>query len=147
MLLASLRRMRGVEMFWSALAHLVALLLDLLTARQQVEGAKDLEIVVLRHRLRVLERRQPRPRIARWGRLTLALLATKLRRLPAGTRGHWPRSLVLVTPGMVLRWHRELVRRKWTFRRHRRAGRNPTDATLVALLVRLARENPRWGYG
>jgi putative transposase len=46
----------------------------------------------------------------------------------------------------VLRWHRDLVRRKWTIRRHKPAGRHPTDPTIVALVLRLARENPRWGY-
>ena len=51
-----------------------------------------------------------------------------------------------VTPETVLRWQRALVRRKWTFRRRRGAGRSPTDATIAALVVRLARENPRWGY-
>ena len=66
-------------MLWSAIAQLATLLLDLLTVRRQSEGAKDLEIVVLRHQLRMLERRRPRPRLARWERLTLALLVTKLR--------------------------------------------------------------------
>ena len=51
-----------------------------------------------------------------------------------------------MTPETVLRWHRDLVRRKWTFRGCRRAGRRPTDASIEALVVRLARENPRWGY-
>jgi hypothetical protein len=122
------------------------LLLDLLTARRRPESAKDLEIAVLRHQLRMLERRQPQPRLARWEQLTLALLVTKLRRLTAGARQRWSRSLVLVTPETVLRWHRDLVRRKWTVRGRRRAGRPPTDATLAALVARLARENPRWGY-
>jgi hypothetical protein len=146
MLLPSMRRMRGMAMFWSAIAQLVALLLDLITVRRQAEGAKDLEIVVLRHQLRVLERRRPRSRLSRWEQLTLALLVTKLRRLTRDGRQHWSRSLVLITPETVLRWHRDLVRRKWTFHACRRAGRRPTDATLQALIVRLARENPRWGY-
>jgi hypothetical protein len=133
-------------MFWSVLAHLAALLLDLVSARRQSEGAKDLEIAVLRHQLRMLERRRPRPRIARWEKLVLALLATKLRRGTMGARQAWTRSLVLVTPETVLRWHRDLVRRKWTFRGCHRAGRRPTDPTIEALVVRLARENPRWGY-
>jgi putative transposase len=133
-------------MFWSALAQLVALLLDLLTARRQPACAKDLEIAVLRHQLRVLLRRQPAPRLSRWEQLMLALLVTKLRHLPAVARQHWARSVVLVTPETVLRWHRDLVRRKWTFRQRRRAGRRPTDAALAALIVRLATENPRWGY-
>ncbi len=96
-------------MFWSALSHLVALLLDLLAARRQPTCAKDLEIVLLRHQLRVLQRRQPRPSLARWEQLTLALLATKLRRLSAGARRHWARNLILVTPETVLKWHRDLV--------------------------------------
>ena len=91
----------------------------------------------------MVERRQPRPRLARWEQLTLTLLVTTLRRLAARAGQRWTRSLVLVTPETVLRWHRDLVRRKWTFRRRRRAGRRPTDATLAALVVRLAREYPR----
>ena len=133
-------------MFWSMLAQVTALMLDLFTARRQPEVAKDLELVLLRHQLRVLQRRQPRPRLAPWERLTLALLATKLRRITADARGRWARSVVLVTPETVLRWHRDLVRRKWTFARGPRAGRPPTDATLETLIVRLARENPHWAY-
>lgn len=133
-------------MVWSALASPVAVILDLLTARRQSEGAKDLEIVVLRHQLRMLERRLPQPRLSRLERLTLALLATKLRHLTSDGRRRLSRSLVLVTPETVLRWHRDLVRRKWTCRRGGHAGRRPTDAALEALIVRLARENPRWGY-
>ena len=133
-------------MFRSVLAHLAALLLDLLTARRQPEGAKDREIAVLRHQLRMRERRRPRPRIARWEKPALALLATKLRRVATGARQPWSRSLVLVTPETALRWHRDLVRRKWTFRGRHRAGRRPTDPTLAALIVRLARENPRLGF-
>jgi putative transposase len=124
---------------------LVALRIDLITARHRANCAKDLEIAVLQHQLRVLERRRPRPRLARWERLTLALLVAKLRGVTAGGHQPWSRSLLLVTPETVLRWHRDLVRRKWTFRR-RRAGRPPTDATLADLIVRLAGENPCWGY-
>jgi hypothetical protein len=132
-------------MFWSAMAHLVNLLLDLITARRRSDSAKDLEILLLRHQLRVLQRRLPQPRLSRWERLTLALLATKLRHLTAEARQRWPRSLVLVKPETVLQWHRDLVRRKWTFRRRKPAGRRPTDPTIAALVLRLARENPRWG--
>jgi len=133
-------------MVWSAVASLVAVILDLPTARRQTACAKDLEIVLLRHQLRILERRQPRSRLSRWERLSLTLLVTTLRHLTVGARRHWSGSLVLVTPETVLRWHRDLVRRKWTFRRCQRAGRRPTDAALATLIVRLARENPRWGY-
>ncbi len=54
-------------------------------------------------------------------------------------------SLFLVTPQTLLRWHRELVRRKWTYRNKRQPGRPPLDAEVAALVLRMARENPRWG--
>ncbi len=133
-------------MFWSVSAQLAALLIDLIAARRQSDGAKDLEIVLLRHQLRVLQRHQPRPKVSRGEKLVLALLATRLRQRIAGARQRWSRSVLLVTPETVLRWHRDLVRRKWTSRQSRRAGRRPTDATLAALIVRLAMENRRWGY-
>jgi putative transposase len=55
--------------------------------------------------------------------------------------------VLLVRPETILKWHRELVRRKWTYRRQPARGRPPIDAELEAMLLRLARENPRWGYG
>jgi transposase len=58
-------------------------------------------------------------------------------------RSHW--STFLVTPGTILRWHRRLVARKWT-QPYRRGGRPPLAEQVVALILRLARENPRWGY-
>lgn len=83
----------------------------LFTARRQPEGAKDLEIALLRHQLRVLQRCGPRPRLVPWERLTLALLAAPLRRISAEACGRWARIVLLVTPETVLRWHRGLVRR------------------------------------
>jgi hypothetical protein len=57
-------------------------------------------------------------------------------------RDRW--SGFIVSPATILRWHRDLVRRKWTFR-HRKAGRPPLDSALVRLIVQMSRENPRWG--
>src|SRR5207244_4428580 len=145
-LLPALRRVRGGATFWSAVAQLMALLLDLLSTRRQADGGNVLEIALLRHQLRVLQRRQPQARLARWEQLTLIVLLTKLRQLTANARQRWAGRVVLVTPETVLRWHRDLVRRKWACRRRQRAGRRPTDAALTALIVRLAREDPRWGY-
>jgi putative transposase len=102
------------------------------------EHAKDLEIVVLRHQLQVLRRHVGRPRFRQSDRLFLAVASRRLAR--ETWRGF------LVTPQTVLRWHRELVRRKWTRRSRGQPGRPPLDEATRALIVRLARENPRWGY-
>ena len=98
---------------------------------------KDVEIAVLRHQLAVLHRQVARPRYAPTDRLILATLA---RLLP---RERW--SAFLVTPATLLRWHREFVRRRWTYAREPRAQRGP-DPAVVELVLRLARENPPWGY-
>ena len=101
------------------------------------DGSKDLEILVLRHQLRVLQRTAGRPQLRTVDRV---LLAAASRAIP---RDRW--AAFLVTPATLLRWHRELVRRKWTYRRTGRLGRPPINAELRALILRMARENPRWG--
>jgi transposase len=109
----------------------------LLVLQGSGDGAKDLEILVLRHQLGVLYRKTRRPRFTILDRV---LLAAASRAIP---RDRW--ASFLVTPQTLLRWHRELVRRKWTYRKDRRPGRPPIDPKLAALVVRMARENPRWG--
>jgi hypothetical protein len=105
------------EVLWSILLHLAGFVVDLVVGARRAEQAKDLEIALLRHQLRVLQRRSPRPqRLSRWDKLTFAVLATKLSRLTAGPRGRLARAILLVQPETVLKWHRELVRRKWTYR-------------------------------
>jgi putative transposase len=99
--------------------------------------AKEIEILVLRHQLAVLRRCTPRPRISWTDR---ALIAALTRLLPA--RRHLGR---LVTPATILRWHRQLVARHWTMRPSR-PGRPAIPAGLRALVIRLAAENPHWGY-
>ena len=123
---------------------LVYLLLRTLVARMigtgrrgRDDGAEDLEILVLRHQLRMLQRTAGRPKLRPIDRV---LLAATSRAIP---RDRW--VAFLVTPATLLRWHRELVRKKWTYRRTGRPGRPPIDAELRALILRLARENPRWG--
>src|SRR6266478_1642125 len=82
----------------------------------------------------------PKHRRARYAPTDRLILATLARLLP---RERW--SAFLVTPATLLRWHRELVRRRWTYRREPRVRRG-LDPGLVELVLRLARENPRWGY-
>jgi transposase InsO family protein len=98
---------------------------------------RELEILVLRHQVKVLKRKAGRPRLRRRDRLFLAAAA---RLLP---RQRW--SCFIVTPATLLAWHRELVKRKWTYRR-RRSGRPPLDGEICRLIVRMAKDNPRWGY-
>ena len=95
--------------------------------------------MILRHQLAILQRRQPRRPKLNWA--DRALLAALLSVIPNARRQG---LRLLVTPDTILRWHRRLVRRRWTY--PHRAGRPPTDDSLVALVVRMARENPRWGY-
>jgi putative transposase len=85
----------------------------------------------------VLRRKTGRPRFTTLDRV---LLATASRVMP---RDRWPSFLV--TPQTLPQWHRELVRRKWTYRKARTRGRPPIDAEVTALVLRIARENPRWG--
>lgn len=101
------------------------------------EFSNEVELAVLRHQLAVLRRQVKRPRLRRRDRLFMAAMS---RRLP---RAQW--SSFLVTPQTLLRWHRELVRRKWTFRRSCAGGRPPIGPELRELTLRMGKENPRWG--
>jgi hypothetical protein len=101
------------------------------------DAAKDVEILILRHEVAVLCRTNSRPTLT-W--LDRAVLSALSRLLPTSLR-----QLRLVSPRTLLRWHAQLVARRWTYP-HRRPGRPPTARPLRALVLRMARENPRWGY-
>jgi putative transposase len=101
------------------------------------DRSKELEILVLRHELAVLRRRSGSSRIAPADR---ALLVTLSRALP---RSRW--AAFAVRPETLLRWHRQLVARRWTYP-HKKPGRPPLELPRQELIARLARENPHWGY-
>jgi len=109
----------------------------LIVLRCRSEAANEVEILVLRHELAVLRRQVGRPNC---GPADRALLAALTRLLP---RDRW--ASVFVRPETIRRWHRALVARRWTYL-HRRPGRPATDPESRALILRMARENPAWGY-
>jgi len=112
-------------------------LLQLLVGSRRSEFAKDVELLVLRHQLLVLRRQQPWPSFRAADRAFLSALSRMLQ--PRGRNG------VIVTPQRLVRWHRELVRPRWT-QPQRTGGRPPVERRIRELVLRLARENPRWGY-
>jgi hypothetical protein len=133
-------------MFYTFLALLVSLSLDVLTVRRKTQGEQDLEILVLRHQLRLLQRKvEHAPRLSRFEKLILAVLAARFKASVHGLRQRLEQSLLLVKPEAMLKWHRELVARKWAFRRTGKVGRPRTSAEVEALVVRLAKENAGWG--
>src|SRR6266496_6224227 len=111
-------------------------MLQLAALRFRSDDSKELEIVVLRHELAVLRRQAGRPKLRPVDRVFLAAAS---RLLP---RSRW-RSF-LVAPTTLLGWHRRLVTRRWTY--GGRSGRPPIGREIRELVLRLARENPRWGY-
>jgi len=106
------------------------------------ETWKTAEILILRHQLAVLQRAAAAPPELHWA--DRALLATLLSVIPKARRQG---LRLLVTPDTVLRWHRDIVRRRWAARSMRgKTGRPATRRNIRALVLRLARENPSWGY-
>jgi hypothetical protein len=135
-------------MLWFAVMHVFSTLLDWLRIGQLSEREKDLELLLLRHQLVILEQQAHRPRrVSRAEKLTLSVIAVKLKSCKDRSMRQWRDLIRIVQPETLFKWHRELVRRKWTFRQPERGGRPRTKRELEALIVRFARENRDWGYG
>src|SRR5664279_848842 len=112
------------------LGLVIRALVRLLVSPRNDDGSKDLEILVLRHELRVLRRKTRPPKLRFIDRV---LLAVASRSIP---RDRW--SCFLVTPATLLRWHRELVRTKWTYGKIGRPGRPTIDPEVRELILRIA---------
>jgi putative transposase len=123
-------------LFVSLVYLVVRRVLQLAALRFRSSEFKELEIVVLRHELSVLRRQVGRPELKAADRVFLAAASRLL------AQASW-RSFV-VTPTTLLRWHRRLVAKRWTDQR--RAGRPAIGGEIQEFVLRLARENPRWGY-
>lgn len=122
-----------ISCFYWLFRHLVGFA----ALRCRSEAANEIELLVLRHELAVLRRQVARPSCSPTDRVVLAALAGLL------PRDRW--GCLFVRPETIRRWHRSLLARRWTYP-HRRPGRPATAAAVRALIVRLARENPGWGY-
>jgi putative transposase len=105
---------------------------QLLALLPRADRSEEVEILVLRHQVSVLRRQVTRPDLTPADRVVLAALSRLIRRRA--------RDTFFVTPATPLRWHRHLIRRKWTSP-HKRPGRPPTSNTIRALVLRLAAEN------
>jgi putative transposase len=118
----------SLRLLYLIFQHLLGLLLLL----GRTSAIKDVELLVLRHEVAVLRRTNPRPRLE-WA--DHAVFAALVWRLPQARRCHR-----LITPNTILRWHRQLVRKRWTY--PNRSGRPPIDDIIAALVVRMATDNP-----
>jgi putative transposase len=124
-------------LIWSLAYLVVRNLFALAWLLARPRRSKELEILVLRHELAMLRRQARQPKLTRADRALLAALSRSLPRVA------W--AGLSVKPETLLRWHRQLVARRWTYA-HRAPGRPPLELSLRALILRLARENPHWGY-
>jgi putative transposase len=121
----------------SRLIYMIFLqLVNLLVLLGRSSASKDAELLVLRHEVAVLRRANPKLRLD-WA--DRAVFAALVRRLPRMLREHR-----LITPGTILRWHRRLIAKEWTY--PHRLGRPPVEDAVAVLIERMVRENQSWGY-
>jgi len=129
-----------LEVLLSLLYRLVRCLLGMLSVLVRSDLSKDVELLVLRHENQVLRRHlRGWPRWDHADRLWLTALSRLVNR-------RWWAEIFPVTPATILRWHRDLVARKWTYTDRRGPGRPSTGVSVKALILRMARENPTWGH-
>jgi transposase InsO family protein len=135
-------------MGWFIFAHFFAALLGLIGLTRRSDNDKDLEILILRHQLNIVARKQNKPlKPNRTEKLILAVLVHRLKQHTHRSTQQLQKIVRIFKLETVLKWHRELVRRKWTYQRKHKGGRPRLNPELENLIVRLAKENPRWGYG
>jgi hypothetical protein len=143
-------------MGWLILKHIFSTLLAIVNVRRLSDQEKDLEILVLRQQLSILQRKLNHPiKPSKIEKLTLAVLTTKFKQTTLQTANQLRDVIRIFEPETVLRWQsfprtigdRELVRRKWTYPNKNKGGRPSISKETESLILRLARENSRLGYG
>ncbi len=133
-------------MFFRVMMFTWEFMLDLIAVMRMMNDEKDLEIILLRQQLRIVERKQKRgPQIPRWQKVPLAVLVGRLKDKVINAQTTLTESVRLFKPETVMGWHHELVRRKWTFKQGRRPGRPPIDRELEEWMLKVAREYPGLG--
>jgi hypothetical protein len=121
--------------------------MDVFATLKVAQNEKDHEIIMLRQQVRILQRTtSSSPRISKPEKLILTAIANQMKQSTIGFHNRLRRCLLVFKPDTLLKWHRELVKRKWTFKRRKPGGRPRIDPALEALVVRIAQENTRWGY-
>ena len=135
-------------MGWFILTHIFSTIFTFITIGRLSNLEKDLEILVLRQQLSILQRKLNHPiKPNRVEKMALAVLTTKIKRISHQSTNQLRDSIRIFQPETILRWHRELVRRKWTYTNKNKGGRPAISKEVENLILRLVRENPRWGYG
>ena len=135
-------------MGWFILKHIFSTILSIINTTRLSNEEKDLEILILRQQLSILQRKHNSPiKPNRVEKITLAVLTARLKRITHRSSNQLRDIICIFQPETILRWHRERVHRKWTYLHKNKGGRPSTRKELEELVLRLANENPRWGPG
>jgi len=136
----------SLPMMWFAIMQILSTVLECLWLWRKTDREKDLEILLLRRQLEIVDRARDKPlHLSRAEKLTLAVLTAHLKSVTSWPMKQFSRVLRIFQPETVFKWHRELVRYKWTFPSRRQRGRPRTNRDIERLIVRLARDNRDWG--
>jgi hypothetical protein len=135
-------------MGWFILKHIFSTIFTFITIGRLSNLEKDLEILILRQQLSILQRKLNHPiKPNRIEKMTLAVLTNKIKRMSHQSTNQLCSVIRIFQPETVLRWHHDLVRKKWTYPHKNKGGRPTISKEIENLVLRLAQENPRWGYG
>lgn len=133
-------------MCWFLISQIFSIILTWLRLGRMTNADKDMEILILRQQLSILKRKQDKPvKPSRAEKMTLAVLTATLKEQTKKPNKQFKHFIRLFQPETVFNWHRQLVRRKWTYKQKSNVGRPPTKQEIKRLIVQLALEND-WGY-